>query len=165
MREHPEMVRWKQFDIAEFASNQNLRLGDLTGDGNKELAFIQGSTSPLQVSAISVMNLEGEMMWQYGNLGPVEPGSGEELPVQIHDLDGDGARDVIFVSQGVIHILDGRSGELVRQKNLGASWRVRSMVFADLLGIGRASCMLLSDRSNNLLVLNDQLDNFEKFMN
>ena len=44
--DHPEMVRWKHFDIAGFASNQNLRLGDLTGDGNKEIAFIQEAVPP-----------------------------------------------------------------------------------------------------------------------
>jgi hypothetical protein len=156
--DHPAMVKWKHFDIADIASNQNLRLGDLTGDGNKEIAFVQGSTSPLHVSSLAVMNLEGELLWQYENPRGMEPGSGEELPVQIHDLDGDGEREVIFVSDGAIHILDGRNGELIQQKDLAADWTVRTMVFADLLGIGRASCLLLSDRSNNLLVLNDQLE-------
>jgi hypothetical protein len=31
-------------------------------------------------------------------------------------------------------------------------------MFADLLGIGRASCLILSDRSSRLLVLNDQFE-------
>jgi hypothetical protein len=156
--DHPQMVRWKYLDIREFASNQNLRLGDLTGDGNKELAFIQDGDSPESPPFIAVLNLNGDMLWKYGQSVSMEPGAGEELPVQIHDLDGDGERELIIVSKGAIHILEGRSGKLIQHKVLSIDWTVNSLMFADLLGVGRASCMLLSDRANHLLVLNDQLE-------
>jgi hypothetical protein len=156
--DHPRMVRWRHFDIQDFASNQNLKLGDLTGDGNKEIALVQAGSSPSVVASITVINLDGELMWQYGKSRTMEPGSADELPVQIHDLDGDGEREVIFVSEGRIHVLDGRNGESKHQIEVPVAMTVRSMMFADLLGIGRASCMLLSDRSSKLLVLNDQFE-------
>ncbi|MEN8201117.1 MAG: VCBS repeat-containing protein [Bacteroidota bacterium] len=155
---HPKMVRWKNFDIGDFASNQNVRLGDLTGDGNKEIAFIQAGRSPLSIGSIAVLDLDGELLWQYGKSRSMVPGSGEELPVQIHDLDGDGAREVIFISQGRIYVLDGRNGELIQRKKLPRAMSVRTLMFADLQGIGRDNCMLLSDRRNKLLALSDQFE-------
>jgi len=156
--DHPKMVRWKQFDISSFASNQNVRLGDLTGDGNKEIALIQAGSSPLAIGSISILNLDGELLWQYGKPRSMMPGTGEELPVQIHDLDGDGTREVIFVSEGRIHVLEGRSGELIQRIKVPRQMTARTILFADLLGIGRDNCMLLSDRSNYILVLNDQFE-------
>ena len=42
---HPEMVRWKKIDTGEFGTNQNIRLGDLNGDGNKEIVFVRPDAS------------------------------------------------------------------------------------------------------------------------
>jgi len=156
--DHPKMVRWKHFDISSFASNQNVRLGDLTGDGNKEIAFIQPGRSTSAIGSIAVLNLDGELLWQYGKPQSMMPGSGEELPVQIHDLDGDGAREVIFASEGSIHVLEGRSGDRIQRIKVPRQMTVRTLIFADLLGIGRDNCLLLSDRNNYLLVLNDQFE-------
>jgi len=158
LRDHPEMVRWKRLNIQGFASNHNIRLGDLTGDGNKEIAFIQPGKSELAVGSITVLNLDGELLWQYGEPRPMTSGRGEELAVQIHDLDGDGAREVIFVSEGRIHVLDGRNGDLKHQVEIPELLSVRTLMFADLLGIGRNNCLLLSDRLHNLLVLNESFE-------
>ncbi len=159
LKGHPEMIRWKVFDTKSFGTNQNIRLGDLTGDGNKELVFIRpGKTVYPSISLISAMNLDGEILWQYGSPEEMIAMTGSELPVQIHDLDGDGDREVIFVSNGWIHILEGKNGELVRRVKVPGSWAVNTIIFGDLLGIGRDNCMLLSDRKNHLLVLNDRLE-------
>ena len=112
---HPEMVRWKRYDTGKFGTNQNIRLGDLTGDGNKEIVFIRPKSQDSDIGYICAMNLDGEVMWHYGDPDSYGADTGDELPVQIHDLDGDGEREVVFVSNGWIHILEGRSGEMVRR--------------------------------------------------
>ncbi|MCK4879631.1 MAG: hypothetical protein KAS82_03190 [Bacteroidales bacterium] len=154
--DHPEMVRWKKFDTGEFGTNQNIRLGDLNGDGNKEIVFVRPDASGSGVGSISVINLEGELLWQYGQLLKGNGCSGEELPVQVHDLDGDGSREVIFVSKGRIHILDGRTGKLTRRIRIPGSVDVNSLIFGDLKGVGRDNCMLLSDREHLLMALNEK---------
>ncbi len=161
--DHPEMVRWKMYETPEFGTNQNIRLGDLNGDGNKEIVFVRPKLSGYAVGSIKAMNLDGEKLWQFGIPDSLQSPQGEELPVQIHDLDGDGSRDVIFVSEGWIFILDGRSGKLVRRAKIpvsdsGSEITIRSLTFADLMGIGRDNCMLLSDRKHRILALNDRLE-------
>jgi rhamnogalacturonan endolyase len=158
LERHPAMVRWKTFDTNDFGTDQNIRLGDLTGDGNKEVLFVRSCESDPSVCCISAMNLEGSLLWQYGNKDAAHKVRGEELPVQIHDLDGDGAREVLFADQGRIYVLDGMSGELVRRERIPVQMEVRTMLFGDLLGTGRDNCMVLSDRDRKLAVLNEKLE-------
>jgi len=153
--DHPEMVRWKKFDTGEFGTNQNIRLGDLNGDGNKEIVFARPDATGSALGSVSVINLEGELLWQYGKLVKMDDGcSGKELPVQVHDLDGDGSREVIFVRKDRVHILDGRTGKQIRRIRIPGSGEMNSLIFGDLMGAGRDNCILLSDRENRLMALN-----------
>ena len=157
LKRHPEMIRWKSFDTGSFGTDQNIRIGDLTQDGNKEILFIRSAISGNKISCISAMNLEGKIIWQYGDTLIASREAGEELPVQIHDLDGDGKREVIFISRGQIYLLEGKSGKLLRKFKLPGSMEYRSIQFADLLGTGRDNCILISDNESKLLVIDEKL--------
>ncbi len=154
--EHPEMVRWKKFDTGDFGTNQNIKLGDLNGDGNKEIVFVRPDASGSEVGSVSVINLEGELLWQYGTLAKLDGCSGVELPVQVHDLDGDGSREVIFVKKGRLYLLDGRTGRQIRRTRIPGSRKYRSLIFGDLMGVGRDNCVVLSDREQWLMALNEK---------
>jgi len=154
---HPDMVPWKKFDTRSFGSDQNLRLGDLTGDGNKELLFVRSSKMTGAISCITALNLDGEILWQYGDTLIPANAKGEEIPVQIHDLDGDGKREVVFISSGRIRILNGQSGKLVRDVRFPSSIEPRALLFGDMLGTGRDNCVLISDRRSKLILLNEKL--------
>jgi len=159
LERHPGMVRWKAFDIKGFGAGQNVRLGDLTGDGNKELLFARQGTGPGgPLCCISAMNLEGEVLWQLGDQEMPFRRLAQELPVQVHDLDGDGRREVIYVVGGRIQILEGQSGKLVRSLKVPVEMQVSSILFGDLLGTGRDNCMILTDREHHLAVFNERLE-------
>jgi len=159
LSDHPSMAKWRSFQTSGFGTDQNIRLGDLTGDGNKEIVLVRRDPLvPGSAGGLSVMNLEGEILWEYGRTGDPYPGPGGELPVQAHDLDGDGQRDVIFASNGWIQILDGRSGKPVERRKIPGNLEPVSMLFGDLLGVGRDNCIVLSDHRERLVVLNE---NFE----
>jgi rhamnogalacturonan endolyase len=157
LSDFPEMVRWKQLSIAECGSNQNLRLGDLTGDGNKELVFVRPGSGG-GIRAITAMNLDGEVLWRHGSPASARQRFSDELPFQIHDLDGDGSREVIYFHDGWIRILDGASGKLLRRKEVPGSSDIKSLVFADLVGAGKDRNLILSDREHSLLAFNEKLE-------
>jgi len=154
---HPQMVPWKRFDTRSFGTDQNLRLGDLTGDGNKEFLFVRSSVKRNNICCITATSLDGHAIWQYGDTLIPAREFGEELPVQIHDLNGDGQREVVFASGGRLRMLEGKTGKLAASARLPGSMKVRSLQFGDMLGTGRDNCILLSDRDSKLLLLNEKL--------
>jgi len=158
LSDHPQMVRWRRFNTTDFGTNHNIKLGDLTGDGNKEIVFIRPDADGSYIQYICAMNLEGETLWEYGDAGTAPPDGGHELPVQVHDLDGDGTREVIFVSEQKLQVLEGRTGKHLEAIRIPGSGIVKSMVFGDLAGVGRDNCIVLADHLNRIVVLNERLE-------
>ncbi len=158
LERHPMMVRWKSFDTSSFGTDQNIRIGDLTQDGNKEVLFARSAKKGNSICCITAMNLDGKIIWQYGDPLLATRESGEELPVQIHDLDGDGEREVIFISQNWIHILEGHSGKQLHRVELPPSMEPRSLQFGDFMGTGRDNCILISDNKSGLVLLDEKLE-------
>lgn len=137
--EVPERLR-TQTDGLEYGGD--IRLGDLTGNGEVELIVYrsakgnkQGATKPCFIGAFSQ---NGEILWQNGEGGiqPYRPG-----PVAIHDIDNDGQTEVIcffaekqtdpdpFSMKGVsIQILNGKTGEVEK--------KITPKEFADYTGQG-----------------------------
>jgi len=140
----------------------DIRMGDLRGTGqvdflvyrSRDDAHDGGGMKPCFLGAFS---MEGEPLWSVGEGGeqPSRPG-----PVAVHDLDGDGAAEVIcfFVAPSgegdahvapdsladvVLQIRDGRTGELRRQSapealcacsGSGANWVHQRILIANLRG-------------------------------
>lgn len=160
IKSNPHPVIWKKLDINGLGGNINIRYGELDGDGNKELVVVQSVKKENGISGIScltALNLNGEILWQYGN--PLEEYSefAEELPVEIHDLDGDGEREVIFINDGKLVRLNGLTGKLEKQISLPKDMHVKALCFADLMGSDRDNFILLSDRSSYVMALNEKL--------
>lgn len=114
----------------------DLRIGDLNGDGQCDFLVYRSTHSGPSGPAIGgfkpvflgAFDLHGRILWRSGDGGthPVRPGS-----VAIHDLDGDGASEVICffhqpsqeiadadwstLNDVVIQIRDGKTGEVIRQ--------------------------------------------------
>ncbi|MCK4991181.1 MAG: hypothetical protein KAS29_11870, partial [Bacteroidales bacterium] len=127
-------------------------------DGNKEFVFVRPGASGSGVGAITAMNLDGEVLWHHGPQSTSGLSVSDELPVQIHDLDGDGSREVIYFNKGWIRILDGRNGKLVRRKRVPGSLKINSMIFGDLVGVGKDKNLIFSDREHALLAYNEKLE-------
>lgn len=156
--DHPLMVRWKMFNAGENRFGLNIRLGDLTSDGNKEIVVALPSASGTGIASVAAMTLEGEWLWHFGSTRGSPSCLEQELPVEIHDLDGDGTREIIFVRKGRIYILKGKDGKVVKRVTIpGPKINVASLTFGDLMGVERDNCILLSDRKQRLMAFNEKL--------
>jgi hypothetical protein len=113
----------------------DVRIGDLNGDGRCDFLVYRSAHSGPSGPAIGgfkpcflgAFEMDGTVLWSVGGGGthPVRPGS-----VAVHDLDADGAAEVICfwhqpngkltadwqsLADVVVQIRDGRTGEVIRQ--------------------------------------------------
>lgn len=119
----------------------DVRVGDLSGAGQAEFLVFRSADGGMKPCFIGAFTVEGEVLWQVGEGGeqPVRPG-----PVAIHDMDGDGASEVVcfFIEAGtegrpdcmenaVVQIRNGSTGEVEKQaapdefracRGEGANW-------------------------------------------
>jgi rhamnogalacturonan endolyase len=115
----PRPKLWRKFATPGFGAGRNVRFGDLDGDGVHDMLIaqnvprIQGDTFD-HISALTAVTLEGKVLWQSGRPDPRNGLLTNDTPFQIHDVDGDGANDVVLVRDFKLQVLDGRTGKVKR---------------------------------------------------
>jgi hypothetical protein len=116
------------------------------------------------LSCLTAMNLDGEVLWQWGEPHPAHGIVPADLPFQIHDFDGDGKQEVVCCRSFEMCVLDGLTGEVkyaAPTPEVGpmATWLPEddlfripgdSLCFADLGGLGRRQDVLVKDRYSNV---------------
>jgi len=166
---YPQPKLWKKIETPEFGTGRHIRFGDLDGDGRLELVLAQytdmldGGNFPL-LSCLTAIDLDGKVLWQWGEPHREHGIIPADLAFQIHDLDGDGAAEVVCCRNFEMCVLDGATGELkysapTPEPGAMATWLPEddlhripgdSICFADLRGIGARRDVLVKDRYSNV---------------
>ena len=70
------------------------------------------------ISCLTAMDLDGNILWQYGEpTDNMEIGNiSADMPMQIYDIDGDGYDEVITAKNFEVLILDGKTGNVKKNK-------------------------------------------------
>ncbi len=172
INENATPVIWKKVDLGNYGAGRNIRFGDLNSDGKMELLTGQvgktdGAGGGNDIGCLTAMNFDGEVLWQRGTPRPSEKHCEEEAAFQIHDLDGDGNKEVVYMVQGIIHVLDGSKGRLIRRKALskvpiaaGEYARINGnrIFFCDIQGKGRDSDLLVLAGSGHVWAYDEHLN-------
>jgi fibronectin type 3 domain-containing protein len=135
--------------------------GDLTGDGRSEIVMVQPHhinagalyTGP-KVAAITAYTVEGEQLWQVGEVDSRGRNNSQDIPAQVVDVDGDGDLEVVAVmypdgdteADGRFYVFDGATGEYVRDFALPHPEAHDTIVFVDADGEGHPDEILLKNR-------------------
>lgn len=167
---YPQPRLWKVIDTPGFGAGKSIRFGDLNGDGRKEILLAQNirrmrGDNFSEISCLTAIDLDGNVLWQFGEPNPDNALVTNDLPVQIHDLDQDGRQEVIFCKDFRIHVVDGATGKLQYQSSTPMAPAHQgsrmpedqydricgdSLYFCDLSGAGRDQDILIKDRYNNV---------------
>ena len=140
-----------------------VRLGDLDGDGMLDILCIQadapgnppgyqGGEHVATITCLTAVDMNGKILWQIGKPDLKNLYCGGDHPVQIHDIDGDGRNEVIYIpdKDNVAHIVEGKTGRLLRKVQLAGGHD--SILFADFTGQGEARDLLVKDRYSSFWV-------------
>lgn len=163
---YPKAVLWKKIPTPQWGSDRNLRVGDINGDGQNEIVMARrterlGGDNACSITSLAAYNLNGEMLWTYGEPGSNNHHTTADLCYQIHDLDGDGKAEIHFARDFEFFRADGATGKVERLMSLpeippDEKWPRGlykalgdSLYFCDLTGSGRPDSMILKDRYKN----------------
>lgn len=84
----------------------NLRIGDLTGNGIPDFLLTQSYFCNREISCITAMDIDGNILWQNGTPRPDGDKNYSDLPIQIFDWDQDGRNEVVYIKQATYKIAD-----------------------------------------------------------
>ncbi len=169
---YPQPKLWKKIDLQKLAVNgRQMRWGDLDGDGRLEFViarrhFDAQGLLRRNIAGLTAFNLDGEILWQWGENDTIPELFATDLPYQVVDLDGDSKCEVVFSHDFKIEILDGLTGELKKSvptplhgpKHPDSfypedKWEripAGALHFADLTGAGSVGDFLIKDDYNNI---------------
>ena len=171
--QNPRPKLWKKFETPQYGAGRNVRFGDLDGDGQLDILFVQNVPKVRgdafdHISCLTAVTLDGRVLWQQGRPNPTNGLLTNDNPFQIHDLDGDGRTEVVLARDSQLQILDGRTGKLLRhawlppiptevkerpyELNIGDS-----ILFVDLAGRGHPREILLKDRYRGFWIFDSEL--------
>ncbi len=146
-----------KLDLKEITGSEwwnEVRLADLTGDNRLDLVVASQRPGNRQhVGTLVGMDIEGNILWQVGEPNEEHEAIYHDMPIQIHDLSGDGKPEVVYIDGDEIHIRDGASGELIRSGPLPHGEARDSISFADFSGDGHAESIIVKTRYTQVWAL------------
>lgn len=173
---NPKLKLVKKIDLKDFGMARSIRFGDLDGDATPDFLLGQivhhgPKDRNSELSCLTAMTFEGKQLWQVGDPDPWKNDLTNDVAFQIHDLDGDGRNEVIYVMNMEIIVADGATGETKYKaptpetpSNTKAEHakfpRILgdSLYFCDLRGTGRDADIIIKDRYLSFWALNDKLE-------
>lgn len=152
-RIHP----WKEVVLDKEYGGQWIVCGDVDSDGQVEIVSAENvnENDVHYTSAVAAQNLEGKVLWRWGNPAIGRKIWHHDVACQIHDWDGDGQAEVVLCTQEAIVELDGKTGKENRRIEIARD-AADCLVFCDLKGIGRASDVLVKNRYHRIWAYDQQ---------
>lgn len=158
------------FDTSAAGGGARPLIGDVDGDGRPDIVMMQphfiadDRFEGALVAALTAYDIEGNLLWQAGQVDPRGRNQGSDIPAQIYDIDGDGYNEVVAIMhpggdtavEGRFMIFDGRTGELKRDFALPHRQAHDAILFVNLSGGDTAQEILLKDRYNRVWALDNE---------
>ncbi len=147
----PVIEPWKVVTLDGAAGGLWVVLGDVDGDGEAEVVSAENHNEGdvHYTSAVAVQELDGTLLWRWGDTGIGRKEWHHDVACQIHDWDNDGAMEVIVAADQAVVVLDGKTGEEELRFPIDKE-ASDCLVFCDLRGLGYAGDVLVKDRYHRI---------------
>jgi hypothetical protein len=129
--------------------------GDVDGDGKVEIVSSENVNNGdvHYTSTVVAQNLDGAVLWKWGNPDVGRKNWHHDVACQIHDWDGDEKNEVVLCTQGALVELEGATGRELRRIPI-AKDATDCLVFCNLSGKGRPTDVLVKDRYHRIWAYN-----------
>jgi hypothetical protein len=143
----PEIGPWKVVELDVDYGGQWVVCADLDNDGEAEIVSCENvNIGDVHYTSTAVaQELDGSVLWRWGDAGPGRKKWHHDVACQIHDWDGDGLKEVVLCTKGAVVELDGRTGKERRRIKI-ADDATDCLVFCNLSGGNRPTDILVKNR-------------------
>ncbi len=169
---NPKPAVWKTIQTEGFGVGRNVRFGDLDGDRVIDVLIGQvvhygPKDSKSELSCLTAMTFDGKKLWQIGSPDGWKDHLTNDVGFQIHDLNGDGANEVVYCMNSEIIVAEGATGKTLTRaptptmtSNQGQTSRILGdcLFFCDLRGNGHPKDIVIKTRYDQLWALDDKLE-------
>jgi rhamnogalacturonan endolyase len=175
---NPAPIVWKKIKTEGFGVGRNLRFGDIDNDGIIDVVIGQvlhhgPKDRNSELSCITAMTFDGKQLWQIGMPDPWKNHLTNDVGFQIHDIDRDGRKEVIYCRNFEIVVADGATGKTKYKAPTpytpgGKPYRSvynifprilgDCLYFCDLHGTGYDGDIIIKDRYRYLWAFNNKLE-------
>jgi hypothetical protein len=147
----PAVKPWKIVPLDSEYGGQWVVAADLDADGKVEFVACENhNAGDVHYTSTAVAHdLEGTVLWRWGDPDVGRKEWHHDVACQIHDWDGDGAVEVILATRGALVELNGQTGREKRRIRIPDE-ATDCITFADLTGRGRPTDVLVKDRYHNI---------------
>ena len=148
---------WKVVSLDPDYGGQWAVAADLDADGQVEFVACENhNVGDVHYTSTAVAhNLDGTVLWRWGDPEIGRKNWHHDVACQIHDWDGDGKLEVVLATKGAIVELNGQSGQEKRRIRIPDN-ATDCIVLADLAGRGRPGDVLVKDRYHNIYAYNQR---------
>jgi len=162
----PVLKPWKRITLDPDWAGAWIIAGDIDNDGEVEILSARNVNADDVHHTCSVIayNLDGTVLWRWGNPAEGRNILHHDVACQIHDWDNDGNNEVVLITKDSVISLDGKTG-LEKHRFAIPQDASDCLVFADLTGRGHASEILVKDRYKQIWAFSydgDELWNIER---
>ena len=150
----PLIQPWRVVPLDPDYSGAWVIAGDVNGDGQVEIVSARNvNVGDIHyTSAVVAQDLDGRVLWRWGDPRIGRRGLHHDVACQIHDWDNDGHAEVILCTAGFLVEIEGATGAERRRLPLPPD-ATDCLVFADLAGRGWASDVLVKTRYSQIWAL------------
>lgn len=142
---------WKIVSLDAEYGGQWVVAGDVDGDGQVEIVSAENvnENDVHYTSTAAAQELDGSVLWRWGNPAIGRKIWHHDVACQIHDWDGDGRNEVVLCTKGFLVELDGATGRECRRIRI-ADDATDCLVFCNLSGGRRPSDVLVKNRYHQI---------------
>ncbi len=139
-------------------------LGDINNDGRMEILMVQPDSHfddrywPHSVQAVTAFDLEGNVLWQIGEVDPDAQGSGADIPCQVYDINRDGQLEIICAMDDCLCIFNGKDGSFISKHPLPDEHAHDCIMICDLEGTGYAQNIIVKNRYHKAWALDKEFN-------